>query len=162
MFIGEFLIFLETYKCHKHYKLHFDSFQYIICKYFCNCENVNTMREKYTDLDRCITFCAASLMNCFAGSDHIAGTVNTQRISHSSISNPCCLMLSNACCLRYEIPCPNTTLAGNSFPPASAILVSRERFCKNSKIAVQFAPSQFRKYVSSKNKCMLYCFLIVF
>ena len=93
------------------------------------------------------TFCAASLMNCLAGSVHMAGTVRTQRMSHSSKSYPCNFICSTACFLRYEIPCAKTSLAGNSFPPASAILVSLERFYEYKKRRFANETSFMMKYI---------------
>ena len=72
------------------------------------------------------TCSAASLMNCLAASDHIAGTVNTQSTSDvlsspEIVSPPNLIMLS----ARYPIERENTAMADKDFPISSFISKSR-------------------------------------
>ena len=71
------------------------------------------------------TCSAASLMNCLAASDHIAGTVNTQLTSAMPsspeiVSRPKRTMLS----ARYPMERENTVIADRDFPISSLICKS--------------------------------------
>lgn len=79
--------------------------------------------------NKCFTFIAASLINCLAASDHIAGTVSVQSISCSSRS----VLLSRVCSISFSlrnfITIVNTVIADISFPSMSFNFVSRDSFC---------------------------------
>ena len=69
------------------------------------------------------TLSAASLMNCFAGSSHMAGTVRTHCISPLSNVVPRVFRVSSKCFLRCAMDLENTSIAGSSFPKMSFIFV---------------------------------------
>ena len=80
----------------------------------------------------CYTLMAASIINCFAASSHIAGTVKTNFMSDSSILR---VLEINRCIssLRHLIPKAIMSIAFFSLPVMSSISVSLDRFCENVK-----------------------------
>lgn len=81
------------------------------------------MSVKYV-IEQKNTSSAAFLMNAFAGSDQIAGTVTTHWMSVSSMSISCLHTQSKTDCFRYLRDSENTTIAGNDFPVSSSIKTS--------------------------------------
>ena len=63
-------------------------------------------------------------MNCFAASDHIAGTVKTHRMSVGSMSTPLAVNAANRWFMSALIEVPNTFMAGTGLPATSSMIIS--------------------------------------